>query len=97
MTPDYNERTRLMAVSQWMGQMAWVIAPWFWVIIYNQDIYDTPPEGARNLAIWVGGLCMLLGIMPALFNKEMVLPEQYDDNRLSMKDMAANTKEFFIV
>ena len=36
MTPDYNERTRLMAVSQFMGQMAWVIAPWFWVIIYDQ-------------------------------------------------------------
>jgi len=30
MSPDYNERTRLMAVSQWMGQIAWMIAPWFW-------------------------------------------------------------------
>jgi GPH family glycoside/pentoside/hexuronide:cation symporter len=68
MTPDYNERTRLMAVSQWIGQIAWMIAPWFWVIIYNQDIYDTPTGGARNLAIWVGALWMILGIMPALFN-----------------------------
>jgi len=94
MTPDYNERTRLMAVSQWLGQMAWVIAPWFWVIIYNQDIYDTAPEGARNLSIWVGALCMVLGIMPALFNKEMVVPGQSEKSGVSMKDMATNTKEF---
>ena len=95
MTPDYNERTRLMAVSQWLGQMAWVIAPWFWVIIYNQNIYDTPPEGARNLAIWVGALCMVLGIMPALFCKEMVVPKLAHQASLTMKDMAVNTKEFF--
>jgi len=74
-SPDYNERTRLMAVSQWMGQIAWMIAPWFWVIIYNQSLYDTAPEGARNLAIWVGGLCMVLGMMPAFFCKELVLPD----------------------
>jgi len=94
MTPDYNERTRLMAVSQWMGQMAWVIAPWFWVIIYNQSIYETAPEGARNLAIWVGALCMILGIMPALFTRELVVPESANQARLSMKDLAANTKDF---
>jgi len=96
MSPDYNERTRLMAVSQWMGQIAWMIAPWFWVIIYNQNIYDSAPQGARNLSIWVGGLCMLLGIMPALFTKEMVLPKNLAETKISWKDLAANTKEFII-
>jgi len=94
MTPDYNERTRLMAVSQWMGQIAWMIAPWFWVLIYNQSLYDSAPEGARNLSLWVGGLCMLLGIFPALFCKELVLPELQTESKLSMKDLAANTREF---
>lgn len=94
MTPDYNERTRLMSVSQWMGQIAWMIAPWFWVIIYNQNLYNTPPEGARNLSIWVGALCMILGIMPALFCKELVLPENIKESKLSFKQMASNTKEF---
>jgi GPH family glycoside/pentoside/hexuronide:cation symporter len=28
LTPDYHERTRLMAVTQWIGQLAWIIAPW---------------------------------------------------------------------
>ncbi|MDD3322075.1 MAG: MFS transporter [Paludibacter sp.] len=94
MTQDYNERTRLMAVSQFMGQIAWMIAPWFWVIIYNPNIYDSAPEGARNLSIWVGALCMILGIMPALFNKENIKPDKSKMANLTMKDLAVNTKEF---
>jgi GPH family glycoside/pentoside/hexuronide:cation symporter len=94
MTPDYNERTRLMAVSQFMGQIAWMIAPWFWVIIYDQEIYNSAPEGARNLSIWVGALCMILGIMPGLFNKEKVVPDQDKMANLSWKELAANTQEF---
>ncbi len=96
MTPDYNERTRLMAVSQWMGQIAWMIAPWFWVIIYDPTFFESAPEGARTLSIWVGALCMILGIMPALFNKEMIVPEDEQPSRLSMKELAKNTKEFLI-
>jgi GPH family glycoside/pentoside/hexuronide:cation symporter len=94
MTPDYNERTRLMAVSQWMGQVAWMVAPWFWVIIYEPSIFDSAPEGARELSIWVGAICMILGAMPALFNKEMIVPDQEKMANLSWKDLAKNTKEF---
>jgi len=85
-----------MAVSQWMGQIAWMIAPWFWVIIYDPDIYNSAPEGARNLSIWVGALCMVLGIMPALFNKEMKLPETLATPDLSLGNLAENSKEFFV-
>jgi GPH family glycoside/pentoside/hexuronide:cation symporter len=94
MTPDYNERTRLMAVSQWMGQIAWMIAPWFWVIIYDPSIFDSAPEGARILSIWVGALCMILGVLPAFFNKEMIVPDKSKMANLSFKELAVNTKEF---
>lgn len=94
MTPDYNERTRLMAVSQFMGQIAWMIAPWFWVIIYDQSLFDSAPEGARILSIWVGGLCMVLGIMPALFNNEMIVPDKDKMKSLSRKELGNNIKEF---
>jgi len=95
MTPDYHERTRLMAVSQWMGQIAWMIAPWFWVIIYDQSIYDTAPEGARNLSIWVGLLCLVLGTLPAFFCKELVLPDLRSESKLSWANLSENSKEFF--
>jgi len=94
MTPDYNERTRLMAVSQWMGQIAWMIAPWFWVIIYDQTIFNSAPEGARQLAIWVGAVAMILGILPALFTKEMIVPEKDKMVDLNLREFSNNWKEF---
>ena len=33
MSSDYKERTRLMAFANTLGQVAWMIVPWFWVII----------------------------------------------------------------
>ena len=69
MSDDYHERTRLMAVAQWIGQWAWVIAPWFWVILYDPNWFDSATEGARTLSIWVGAICMLLAMVPAIFCK----------------------------
>ena len=96
MTPDYNERTRLMAISQVMGQIAWMIAPWFWFIISRPEIYATPDVGVRNLAIWVGGLCLVLGIMPALFCKELDQTRLTGQSKLSFKELSANMKHFFV-
>ncbi|MDJ0832116.1 MAG: MFS transporter [Gammaproteobacteria bacterium] len=72
---DYHERTRLMAVAQWIGQWAWVIVPWFWVIIYDPEIFATPDAGARELSIWVGIFCMVLTMVPALFCKTQIVNE----------------------
>ncbi len=71
MTSDYRERTRLMGFSQTVGQIAWMIVPWFWVIIADPTIFKTQAEGVHKLSIIVGIICMLLGILPALFCKEM--------------------------
>lgn len=67
MTPDFHERTRLMAVSQWIGQWAWVIVPWFWPLMYNPNLFDSPAAAVRSLGIWVGLACMALAIVPAFF------------------------------
>ncbi len=67
MSSDFHERTRLMAVAQWIGQWAWVIAPWFWIVLYDPDWFASATEGARYLSIWVGGVCMALALIPAFF------------------------------
>ena len=95
MTPDYNERTRLMAISQFMGQIAWMMAPWFWFIIYNKNVYSSAPEGARNLSIWVGSICLILGIMPALFCKEIDQKHLTNKVNLSLKEFVNNMKALF--
>ncbi len=69
MSGDFHERTRLMAVAQWIGQWAWVIVPWFWVVLYDPEVYATPDAGARELAVWVGIFCMILALIPAIFCK----------------------------
>ncbi len=71
MTSDYKERTRLMGFSQTIGQVAWMIVPWFWVIIADPTIFKTQAEGVNKLSVIVGIVCMLLGVLPALFCKEM--------------------------
>ncbi|MDA3854285.1 MAG: MFS transporter [Bacteroidales bacterium] len=69
MTSDYAERTRLMGLSQTIGQLAWMIVPWFWIIIADPDIFETQVIGVQRLSIIVGAACMSLGILPAIFCK----------------------------
>ena len=47
MSNDFHERTRLMAVSQWIGQWAWVIVPWFWVVLYDKKYFESSDAGAE--------------------------------------------------
>lgn len=95
MTPDYNERTRLMAMSQIMGQIAWMIAPWFWFLISRPEIFPNAPTGVRQLSVWVGVLCLIMGIMPAIFCKEVDQANLQGQTKLSLKDLVANMKHFF--
>jgi GPH family glycoside/pentoside/hexuronide:cation symporter len=47
------------------------------------------------MALWVGGCCLLLGIMPALFCREPVLSDADGNSRLSLSELSANMKTFF--
>ena len=85
MSSDFHERTRLMAVAQWIGQWAWVIAPWFWIVLYDPDWFASATEGARYLSIWVGGVCMVLALVPAFFCT-------YTNTELSDEQQAAEQK-----
>jgi glycoside/pentoside/hexuronide:cation symporter, GPH family len=67
MSDDFHERTSIMAVAQWIGQWAWVIAPWFWVVMYDPKWFVNADTATRTLSIWVGVICMLLAMVPAIF------------------------------
>jgi GPH family glycoside/pentoside/hexuronide:cation symporter len=49
MTSDYNERTRLMAFANTMGQIAWMLVPWFWVIIADPTVFPLSDETLRSI------------------------------------------------
>jgi glycoside/pentoside/hexuronide:cation symporter, GPH family len=96
MSNDYHERTNIMAISQWIGQWAWVIAPWFWVIMYDPKWFPNPATATKELAIYVGIACGILAIIPAIFLKS---PSTKDDKSLipvTVKNLGHGLKEILI-
>lgn len=93
MSDDYHERTHIMAVSQWIGQWAWVIAPWFWVVMYDPHWFPDPASATRNLAIWVGVSCMVLAMVPAIFLKSRSTKDDRSLVPLSVRNMGMGMKE----
>ena len=59
LTPDYHERTRVMAVQNFMGQLAYLIAPWFLWIMQHKGMFDDLASGAAGLAIVVAAAVMI--------------------------------------
>ncbi len=92
MTSDYNERTRLMGFSQTIGQIAWMVVPWFWVLIANPNLFESQALGVRRLSIIVGGICLLLGLLPAIFCREVDQKALTNQDDLTFKNLAKNLK-----
>ncbi len=95
MSDDFHERTNIMAVAQWIGQWAWVIAPWFWVILYEPEWFADAAAGCRELSIWVGASCMLLAMVPAIFIKSESTLDDTSLMPLSMQNIGSSLKEIF--
>ena len=91
MTSDYHERTRLHAFANTVGQLAWLGVPWFYAIMASSLFRDTV-HGARTLAIVVGVIVAVLGIVPAIFLRErQTLPPPENSGKGFVKNMT----EFF--
>ena len=70
LTPDYHERTRLMGVQNFIGQLAYVIAPWFLLIMQSERWFDGMVDGAASLSIIIAFVVIMIGILPAIFLRE---------------------------
>jgi len=95
MTSDYNERTRLMAFSQTVAQIAWMVVPWFWVIIADPDIFATQALGVQQLSVIVGGICIVLGLLPAIFCKGIDSSHMENRKKITFSTMFSNLKDLF--
>ncbi len=86
LTPDYHERTRLMGVQNFIGQLAYVVSPWFLWIMTHKPWFADPVKGASGLAIGIGILAIAVGVVPAL-----VLRERFQ--HVAEVEIAARPKE----
>lgn len=94
-TSDYNERTRLMAFSQFMGQIAWMVVPWFWVLIANPDLFESQAQGVRELSLYVAGVCIVLGIVPGLLCKGIDSAHIENTEEISFRTLGKNLLSVF--
>lgn len=79
MSDDFHERTSIMATSQLIGQLAWVFAPWLWVIMYDPSWFPSAEEATRSLAIYGAFICTILAVLPGIFIKsKSTLNENYE-------------------
>ena len=93
MSDDFHERTNIMAVAQWIGQWAWVIAPWFWVVMYDDSWFGTSTETTRTLGIWVGVIFAILAMFPALFIKSKSTKDDENLEPLTLKTIGGSLKQ----
>ena len=93
MSDDFHERTNIMAVAQWIGQWAWVIAPWFWVVMYDPAWFENADTATRTLSIWVGLGCMILAMIPAFFIKGKSTKDDDSLIPLSLKNIGGGLRE----
>jgi len=76
MTPDYNERTRVTEIRGYFQTVAGFINGWIWWItlrpIFTSPVTGQPStvNGMRYISLVVGGLIIILGVIPAIFVKE---------------------------
>ena len=93
MSDDFHERTNIMAVAQSIGQWAWVIAPWFWVVMYDDNWFGTTTDTTRSLGIWVGVICAILAMVPAFFIKSKSTKDDESLTPLTLKTLGGSLKE----
>jgi GPH family glycoside/pentoside/hexuronide:cation symporter len=90
LTPDYHERTRLMAVQNFMGQLAYLISPWFLWIMQNDAFFDDLVTGASNLAIAIGATVVIIGVIPAIFLRERIPEAAVEEIKVGFRRSTAN-------
>ncbi|MEM8894568.1 MAG: MFS transporter, partial [Bacteroidota bacterium] len=95
MSDDFHERTNIMATAQLIGQLAWVLAPWIWVIIYDPNLF--PPvmdgdqvavpsfeTGTHQLSLGIAVVFTFCAMVPGLFiPSKSTLNEDYEPLNIS--------------
>lgn len=102
LTPDYHERTRLMGVQNFIGQLPYLIAPWFlWIMTY-EGLFENQASGAAGLAMIIAVIVIGVGIIPAIFLRERfktIAQAEYTDligEKVSLlSSFASSIKDFF--
>lgn len=100
MTAGYNERTRIQAYNNLFGQIPWLLLSWCYAFMENKRLFSSNVEGAKVLAIIVGIVAIVVGVLPGLFCKEpfydIAHAEESKEGGIGfLKKLLGHVKNFF--
>ena len=97
LTPDYHERTRLMGTQNFVGQLAYVVSPWFLWIMNSGRFFEDQVSGAAGLAIVIALVAIGLGILPGIFLRERMMAVAVTEAETAgtSRGFRQNSAEFF--
>ena len=78
-----------MGVQNFMGQLAYIVAPWF-LLIMQAQMFGDMVEGAGYLAVAIGALVIAVGILPAIFLRERFSHPELTEEQLLAKQTKGN-------
>jgi GPH family glycoside/pentoside/hexuronide:cation symporter len=86
-----------MATQNFMGQLSYLVAPWFLWFMQNEQLFDNMIEGAAWLAVVIGAFTICVGVLPAIF---LVEPKQVPSAPMNNTDglprsITHSIKDFF--
>lgn len=88
LTPDYNERSRLMGTQFLFGQLAYLLTPWLLPLVQNENLFSDMRDGVATTAIWFGLAVMVLGVVPAIFLRERQIARVDEKHETFVQRMA---------
>ena len=70
LSADYYERIRVQGYANLIGQIPWLLLSWSYAFMENRRWFSTSVAGARALAIVIGAVVVVFGVLPGIFCKE---------------------------
>lgn len=95
MTSDYKERTRLMSFANTIGQLAWMLVPFLYLLLPNKELFADTPAAVRTIALISGAAIIILGILPALFCKGLDASKMEGREEISIKTIFNSMGKIF--
>lgn len=97
MTPDYNERTSIVAWRALFSKMSAIGLGW--LFFFTQRSSDTL-TGMRWVAVAMGGVFLVFGVLPGLFVKERFFKKASKQKKVGFKEglkLTLSTKPFMML
>jgi GPH family glycoside/pentoside/hexuronide:cation symporter len=73
-----------------------MIVPWFWALIANPDLFESQAVGVRRLSVIVGIVCVVLGVLPAIFCRGIDTSNVENRKEISFRTIFSNLKDLFL-